>query len=288
MIKKYIQFVALIMISLFMSSCGNNNSKIVSTIGNEKITKRILDEKFSLLPKEYKEYICTKLGKNKFIDAVVKEATIIKSAKKSKIAKGHEYKKSLIDFKKKQQEQYNNYKNALLFDMYVKSILKTIQSTDTDIFEYYNKNNDVFENPKNYIIKYVCINNKKIAEKIKEQLNRVEIFEKIIDNIDDNYVISKSNEFIIDPLDFSELDLNLKNTIKKLKNNEISEIIKVDDNYYITIKISEQPILNKISLNESKKYIKQILEKKKINDLLNNEKKKYNVKIYYEKWNPKK
>jgi hypothetical protein len=271
-----------------MSSCGSNNSKnIVSTIGSEKITKKILDEKFSLLPEQYKEYICTKLGKNKFIDAVVKEATIIKSARKSKIAKGHEYKKILIDFKKKQQEQYDNYKNALLLDMYIKSILKTIQSTDNDIFEYYNKNNDIFENPKNYIIKYICVNNKRIAEKIKKQLNKIEFFEKIIDNVDNNYIISKSNEFTLNPFDFSELSLDLKNTINNLKNNEISEVVKVNNNYYITIKISEQPILNKISLDESKKYIRQILEKKKINNWLDNEKKKYNVKIYYEKWNPK-
>ncbi|MDR1928965.1 MAG: peptidylprolyl isomerase [Endomicrobium sp.] len=267
------------LIVLLFSACKKNDH-VVIMIGKDRITKNELSEKLLNTPIEYQKYVSTTFGKKQFIDAVVREAIVKRAAKMSKINKNFEYKNTLKEFKKKQRRYYDEYKDELLLEIYIKKILNDIKVTDMDVQIYYDQNRDVFDNPRAYMIRHIVLYDLKSAKNVYEKLRNGESFEKMAKEFSQD-TLSASNGGLIGPFKKGNLMPELEQVVLNLKDNEISGIIKTTYGYHIILKISEQK-LKPIPFYDAKENIKKLLEKERFNIWFLREKQKLgNIKIDY-------
>jgi parvulin-like peptidyl-prolyl isomerase len=267
--------VLMMAVGLTLASCGKNSDYVIARIGKEKVTEGIFSERLASMPREYQNYAKTPYGRKQFIDAIVREAIVVKSAKKAGVNKRTEYKNSVKDFKLKQKKQFVEYKNGLLIETYIKEIHKNFCPTELDIKKYFNTNKDLFENPKSYVARHIVVSNLQTAKKAYERLQNGENFESVAKEV------SRDNSGLIGPFRRGELIPEFEQAVVNLKNNEISNIVETPYGYHIILKLSEEK-LSPVSFEEEKEKIKRILEKEKFNEWFAQKKQEFRVKIAYD------
>jgi parvulin-like peptidyl-prolyl isomerase len=277
-IKKILLVIVVISLGLSLYACKKNDCAVIK-VGKKNITKTALNKKLASLSPENQKYINTPVGRKQFVDIILKETIIIEAAKKAGIKKKTEYNKSIDDFRIEQKKQFDEYKDVLLREIYLKEIFEKIKPTNRDIEVYYNRNRSLFENPMAYIIKYIFTFDLRTAQDIYKSLKNGESFDKVTKKIlqEDKFI---GNSGLIGPFKKYEIIPEFQKVILNLKNNEMSEIIETLYGYYIIFKISEQE-LHPIPFDEAKENIKTIIEEEKFNIWLTNEKQKLKVKVNY-------
>jgi parvulin-like peptidyl-prolyl isomerase len=262
------------MVGLTLASCEKNNDHVIAKIGKEKITEVIFSERLASMPHEYQNYAKTPYGRKQFIDAVVREAIVVKSAKKAGVNKRNEYKNLVRNFKLKQKKQFVEYKNELLVETYVKEILKNFCLTESDVKEYFDTNKDLFENPKSYVARHIFVSNLQTAKKAYERVQNGENFESVAKEV------SSGNSGLIGPFRRGDLIPEFEQAVINLKNNEISNIVETPYGYHIILKISEEK-LSPTSFEREKEKIKRLLEKERFNEWVEQKKQEFKVKVAY-------
>jgi parvulin-like peptidyl-prolyl isomerase len=267
-----------VLVGLSLNAC-KKNVFVIAKIGEQKITENVLNEKLLKTPLEYQKLASTHLGRKEFINAVVKEAIIIESAKKYGVEKQIEYKNAVRDFKSEQKRQFADYKNGLLIEIYMKEIYKKIKPSNEDVLKYYKNNKYLFENPIVYTVKHIFVPDAQTAKNALERLKNCESFEKVAKEVS-LYNKSTADNGFIRRFEKGDLLPEFENIILNLKNNEISKIIETSYGHHIILKLSEDK-LPPISFERAKEKIRKILEKDKFDKWFAKEKEKFRVKINY-------
>jgi parvulin-like peptidyl-prolyl isomerase len=276
--KRLLLLVVTVGVGFGLSSC-KKDSQVVAKVGGEEITAAVLNEKLATTPPEYQNYANTPLGRKQFIDAVVREAIVVESAKKAGVNKRAEYKKSLKDFKSEQAKQFVEYKNNLLIETYIKKVHESVLPTDADIQAYYDTNKALFENPVEYTVRHILVSDLQTAQNAYERLQNGESFEKVAKEV------SRDNGSAVNGglLSFKrgELVPEFEQVVLNLKNNEMSGIVETPYGYHVIFKVSEKK-LSPIPFDKAKERIKKTLEKERFDAWFTQERQKLGVKVNYE------
>jgi parvulin-like peptidyl-prolyl isomerase len=270
---------------LSISAC-KKNEQVIANVGKEKITEAILNEKLSTMPTEYKKFAKTTLGRKQFIDAIIKEYIVKEVAKEEGYDKKSDYKNNVNAFKKEQQKQYDDYKNNLLLETYIKDLYETIKPTDEDIQIYYEQNKSSYENPVEYTVKHILLSDLQTAQSAFKRIKNGESFEKVTKEVSKD-TGSSNNGGLIGPFKKGELVPEFENIVLNLKNNELSDIVETPYGYHIILKVSEQK-LPSIPFDKAKETIKRTLEKEKFDSWFENRKQKLGITVNYDVKSPTK
>jgi parvulin-like peptidyl-prolyl isomerase len=262
-----------------LCSCKKDSS-IVVQVGNEKITEAKLSERLATTPAEYQKYASTAIGKKQFIDAIVKENVIVEAAKRAGVEKREEYKNALSSFEAEQKKQLSDYKNGLLIESYIKEIHEAIEPTDEEMQKYYDDNKTLFDEPVAYTVRHILVADLQSAQNALERLNNGESFDKVAKEVSQDSG-SASNGGLIGPFKRGELVQEFDEAVINLKTNEISGIVETPYGYHIVLKVSEKK-LPAIPFEQTKDYIRKMLEKEKFDKWFNDQKVKLNVKVNYD------
>ncbi|MDR3274428.1 MAG: peptidylprolyl isomerase [Endomicrobium sp.] len=273
-------FAIVVSITAFNLSSCNKDSRIVAKIGGVKITETVLNEKLASMPPEYQNYINKPSGRKQLIDALVREAVVVESAKKSGVDKRVEYKNAVKEFASEQKKQFIEYKKSLLIGTYIKEVHKSIHFADEDIKAYYNKNIELFDKPMGYTIRHILVSDLQTAKNAYERLQKGENFAKVAKEVSKDDT-SALNGGLIGSLKRGELVPEVEQVVLSLKNNEMSGIFETPYGYHIIFKISENR-LPPISFDKAREIIKGTLEREKFNNWFTQEKQNLGVKINYD------
>ncbi|MDR1940805.1 MAG: peptidylprolyl isomerase [Endomicrobium sp.] len=275
---KKVLFVAVLALA-GLAACKDNGA-VVAKVGSASITEDTLNRKLALTPPAYQNYVATPLGKKQFIDAIVREAIMVESAKQAGIAKRAEYSEALREFEENQKRQLEDYKDGLLIEAYLKEIHTGITASESDIEAYYNVNKESFDNPVEYTVKHILVSDQKDAQDAYAELENGAKFDDVARKYSQDSA-SAENGGLIGPFKKGDLVPEFEKVALELKNNEMSGIVETQYGYHIIFKVSEKSI-PAITFEQAAPLIKRTIEKEKFDKWFEDRKKSLGVTVNYD------
>ncbi|MCL2143955.1 MAG: peptidylprolyl isomerase [Endomicrobia bacterium] len=254
---------------------------VVAKVGGSQITDITLSEKLQNTPPAYQSYVNTSLGRKQFIEAVVRENIMLEAAKQAGVNKRADYTEALADFKRDQERQYNEYRDGLLIETYLKEVHTGISAGDSDVEEYYNANREMFDAPVAYTVRHILLTDKEEAEAVYARLQQGERFDDTAKEVSQDSG-SAANGGLIGPFKRGDLVPEFEKAALALNDNELSEIVKTSYGFHIILKISEQA-LPAVTLEQAKPEIKRIVDRERFDKWFESTRQKLGVTVDYDK-----
>ncbi|MFC1501455.1 peptidylprolyl isomerase [Elusimicrobiota bacterium] len=282
-IKEYLMkyFLTLICVSFVVFSGCSSKGKLVAKIGGDKITQGMLEDRMSEAPPMYLAFLSTDAGKKQFLDLLVRERIVLEAARKDGFLKTKDYKKALADFRKDQAKRLRDYRENLLMEMYVRHLHENkIGTTETEVENYYKENKKDFDRPVEIVAKHILLETIEDARIALKRVKAGEDFSKVAKEMSKD-AVSAVRGGEIGPFRKGDLVPEFEKAVFRLKLNTISDVVKTQFGYHVIKKIKEKA-LPKVSQDNAKETIGNIIEKVKFDAWLEETKRKYKVSVNYE------
>lgn len=166
------------------------------------------------------------------------------------------------------EDDFENYiRIKLIVKKSLEHMMKNINVTDKEIEEYYDQNEEMFVVPEIREIRHILVNTTEEAEDILEKLKHGEEFSELAKK----YSIgpSASNGGMLGNITKGQFVPEFEEVAFNLTLGEISGPVKTKFGYHI-IQVTNIEKERKISLEESKDFIRQILIQSKLQDRMEN------------------
>ncbi|MDR0485314.1 MAG: peptidylprolyl isomerase [Elusimicrobiota bacterium] len=278
MLKKVSIFgIFLVLFSLF--ACKSNNSAVIK-VRDVKISEEQLNQRLENTPPSYQSYANTQLGRRQFLDSIVRETIMLEAARQAKIDKSKEYDELVKEFKLQQKRQLEEYKEAMLLDIYIKQLQDNMSVSEEEVKSYYNANSEQFERPVSYTVRHILLTDEDEARRVYEMVKRGEDFAKAASEYSQDQA-SAAGGGLIGPFKIGTLVPEFEKVSLTLKNGEISNIVETDYGYHIIQKISQQT-LPSVSFADAEPEIRAAIARDKFERWYENKKNEFGVSVNYD------
>lgn len=137
--------------------------KVLAKVGDREILEKNILEFIKIMGPEGKQYNNPE-GKKRILDELVAQQLLLEDAKKHHLEEEEDFKKELEIAKETVLKQYA-----------IKKLFKDINITEEELKKYYEDNKERFRTPKTILTKHILVEDKKEANKIKEEIEKGEI-----------------------------------------------------------------------------------------------------------------
>jgi len=271
-------FVSFLILNFLFTGCSKKSGKILAQVGSEKITVEEFEKAVENAPYTLQEYLSTDIGRKQYLDAMLKEKTVLVAAKSHGIQSRPAVKKQLLEIEKRLKDNYEKLKNEIIMNELLK---EKVVLGDSEVKDYYEKHKEEFEKPTEIKVSHILLSTDEDAKKITEKIKKGEDFSVLAkeNSIDKTTAIKGGDlgffgrrQYV---KEFEEAAFNLK------KIGDISDIIKTPLGYHI-IKLTDRKQLKPQKLDDVETEIKQVIQKEKLDKWLDEISQKYKATINYE------
>lgn len=276
--KRYLTVVLILSAAIY--GCSKQD-KVVTKIGSDKITLKMLAERINETPQGYRSYLDTPAGKKQFLDLLVRERIVLENARRSGLNKGKEYVQSLNDFKKEQSRRLRDYEENVLMELYIRDLHeKTIKASDAEIDKYYSDNKSEFLRPVLVKARHILLSTRADAEAALKRVKSGEDFSLVARQVSTDPVSAPLGGEI-GPFKKGDLVPEFEQAVFALKLGQVSGVVETQFGFHVIKKTEEKPLPVR-TLEQSKQEIRRIVEKTKFDSWLEKEKNKYSLKVNYD------
>lgn len=245
-----------ILILLFACS-KKEESKVLVTINNDKMTLQEFNKELDRIPVNMKMLVATQSGKKSYLDKLIVKKLLLKEAEKEKIDSDKEFQERLADIKDQ----------LIIESLLKKKITADAKITDEDIKGYYDKNKENFKREREINTRHILLKTEEEARQIKGRLDKGEDF------------VELAKKYSIDPSAAAtggEIGFHPKGSLvpeyeaaafKLNKVGERSGIVKTQFGYHI-IRLEGTKPPSYVPVDEVKDFIKQKILQEKQSELL--------------------
>jgi len=254
-----------IALSLLLISSISLQAKVYATIGDKKITDTDINQVLRVVPNG--EMIQQYGGidnldpqkKKQIIDIAVDNYLLSKKAYSDGIDKTKEY-----------QEQLENIKTSLATQLLTKKIIDSVQASDQDAKEYYEKNKDQFiEKTDRAKARHILVNSEDEAKKIIDELKKSKDVEKTFIDLAKKSSIgpSKTSGGELGWFDEKRMVPEFSKAAFALKKGEFTKTpVKTQFGYHVIYLQDRVNKGDKIPFDEVKDQIKEVVKSQKIKE----------------------
>ncbi len=270
------------MILFLLIGCGKSpKSKVIAKIGSEKITEDNIYQRIKNAPLSYQEYLSTRIGKEQFLDLLIKQKIIVVMAKKNNIHKRKDVINSIRELKEDYKNRIKQYEEELLIESYLKELEDTeLKVSAAEIEKYYNEHKKDYERPTEVRLSHILVSTEEEAKDVIKRLEKGNDFEELAKNISLDPVTNVTGGDL-GTFGPGELLPEFSDVVQKIKVGEFSHTpVKTTYGYHI-LKKTQQKNLPPLDIEENKKNIKRILLKNKFDAWIEKKKKELNVEVDY-------
>jgi len=241
------------LISFVLFACGKtDNSKVLATIDDEKITINEFNKELDKIPINMKMMVATQSGKKNYLEKIIMKKLLLREASKENIEKDSEF-----------QERLKEIKEQLIIESLLKKKINVdAQISEADLKQYYEKNKETFKRDREINTRHILLNTEDEARQIKEKILKGEDFAEL------------ARRYSIDPsakTNGGEIGYHPKGTLlpeyeaaafKLKKVGQVSDIVKTKFGYHI-IKLEGIRPPSYVPFEEVKDFIKQKIAQEK-------------------------
>ncbi|MFH1239336.1 MAG: peptidylprolyl isomerase [bacterium] len=268
---KKLLWVPLILLLVTAGCSKKDNSKVLMSLGSEKITMDDFQRRIDKIPPYLLAYFQDKEGTKTLVDGLLKEQLLIREARRQKLDKNKEL-----------EAKVREIEDQLLVEEMVKELKnKEIAVTEQEAEAYFRKNKESFATADKIKVKHILLKTDKEAKAIMGKLKKGEDFDKLAGE----YSIDKTSAAKGGDLGyFSRGDLvpEFEKAAFALENpGQISNIVKTPFGYHI-IQLVDKKQKDQIALADVSEEVKKRVEKEKFDKWMENMKTKFKVKVNYD------
>jgi len=234
-------------------ACGKtDNSKVLATIDDEKITINEFNKELDKIPINMKMMVATQSGKKNYLEKIIMKKLLLREARKENIEKDSEF-----------QERLKEVKEQLIIESLLKKKINVdAQISEEDLKQYYEKNKETFKRDREINTRHILLNTENEARQIKDKILKGEDFAEL------------ARRYSIDPsakATGGEIGFHPKGTLlpeyeeaafKLKKVGQVSDIVKTKFGYHI-IKLEGIRPPSYVPYEEVKDFIKQKIAQEK-------------------------
>jgi peptidyl-prolyl cis-trans isomerase C len=250
---------------------GEKKGPYLAKVGDTVITQADFDREMKGLPEFVQKMFEGGIGKENFLNELVKRELLYKEALKKGLDKDQEYVKKLDEFKK----------ITLVGLLLQKEIEAKVKVSDQDVKDYYEKNKDKFAPVTQIRASHILVKTEEEAKKIEERLKKGEDFAAIAKKTSIDTASAK-NGGDLGYFSKDQMVPEFESAAMRLKKGEISEPVKTKYGYHI-IKVTDKKMGQVVEFEKTKNLISQNLmaekQKEVFDSYIEGLKKSYKVEI---------
>ena len=269
--KSFLFLIPFLLLSACQQQAPQDDGRQAAVqIGQEVITENDVQARLRFLPEEDREFAQSPIGRQNFLQIIAREKLISAAAKEAGIHETDIYLTLLEDKRAQLAEVFNDFASQTLEQLWYDSLKEngTLTVTDEEISAYFDKY------PYEMIVRQIVIDNAETAEQVlrtlkssprrwKEMERQYSVAPEII----------RGDKFSFMPGEFlPEIEVIAANSAS----GSVQGFIKTPLGFHIIMKTGEK----RLSRKEAEPRIREVLENKKLDEVLENLKNKYEVIIY--------
>jgi peptidyl-prolyl cis-trans isomerase C len=249
--------LCLLLIAGLFACKKENDSKVIVTINNDKITMSEFNKELDKIPMNMKMMVASDSGKKTFLDRLIVKKLLLKEAEKTNIEQDKDFQSKLAEIKEQLTIE------ALL----KKKLTSSANLTDENLQKFYDANKEKFRKEREISTRHIILKSEEEAKQVKEKLAAGEDFSEL------------AKRYSVDPnakVTGGEVGFHPKGTLlpeyeaaafKLTKVGQISPITKTQFGYHI-IRLEGIKPPQYVPFAEVKDFIKQQLVQEKQKEVL--------------------
>ncbi len=252
--------------------CFKKNFKeYVAIVDGKPITKLEFDEQLENLPPFVRKRYETPEGKRELLNLMIEKRLMVEEAEAKKLYLKSKVRKQIEDARAR----------ILQRALYEEEVKNKVKVSDDEVKKYYNEHKDEFKVPGTADVRRIVVKDKKLAEKILEELKKGAPFDSLARKYSVTPDASKGG--LIMGITSKARPKELAKWAFKLKVGEISGVIPLKNGEYMILKVEKRRPPRVKSLKEVRLLIVNKLKRQKERELWNKFKKdlykRHEVKI---------
>jgi len=270
--KGIIFFLALHILLPCTAGCGRNGKELVR-VGGKRFTVGEFKKRLSEVPAYYQGFLSTTEGKRQLLEGMIQEMILIQEARKEGLDKREEVK-----------ERIRNLKDQILLEAMIQELRKTrISVSDSEISEYYKKQEGEFLNPEQVRVAHVLVGTMEDAKNVLQKLKDGADFSNLVRQYSmDSMTVSKEIPGDLGYFGRGDMVPEFEKEVFDLKGTgEISGIIKTQFGYHIARLLDRRKVKTK-TLEEAKNEIRNLIQKQKFDRIIERYKQEMRVSVDYD------
>ena len=159
---------------------ANDNSEVVATINDSKITADMLNQRAMQMSMMYGEYYAQPEGKLEVLEQMVNDQLLMQEVAKRGMENDPQLASELREYKIQMDQQYDRYREHLLKGKLVESVVPAEREvSDEEAEEFYNLNPEKFADDAKVTASHILVKTKDVADDIMKKLEQGESFAKL-------------------------------------------------------------------------------------------------------------
>ncbi len=249
--------ICLLLIAGLFGCKKEDDSKVLVTINDDKITMSDFNKELDKIPMNMKMVVATESGKKSFLDRLIIKKLLMKEAEKANIEQDKDFQNRLADIKEQ----------LIIESLLKKKLSSSLNMTDENLQKYYDANKEKFRKEREINTRHILLKSEEEAKQVKEKLAAGEDFSEL------------AKRYSIDPnakVTGGEVGFHPKGTLlpeyeaaafKLTKVGQVSPITKTQFGYHI-IRLEGIKPPQYVPFAEVKEFIKQQLIQEKQKEVL--------------------
>ncbi len=249
--------ICLVLIAGLLACKKEDDSKVLVTINDDKITMAEFNKELDKIPMNMKMMVASESGKKAFLDRFVIKKLLLKEAEKANVEQDKDFQNKLAEIKEQ----------LIIESLLKKKLTSSASLTDENLQKFYDANKEKFRKEREINTRHILLKSEEEARQVKEKLSGGEDF------------IELAKRYSIDPnakVTGGEVGFHPKGTLlpeyeaaafKLTKVGQISPITKTQFGYHI-IRLEGVKPPQYVPFAEVKEFIKQQLMQEKQKEVL--------------------
>lgn len=246
---------------------------VLAQISGEAITEADFNAQAAELDDSFKKFLQTDIGKENFLNYLINEKLMLKAAKDAGLEQNPDYIKEIQDIETEQKTRLEKAKAYALNRILLQKLYEdgTIAVSEEEIKAYHKKYPYQI-----YLLEILLTDPKEAADVTRAIRNSKtkQTFEDAVKKFSKDPV-SKKNKGALEPFIPGEYLPQIEVAAANTPTYQVQGFIKTPRGFHIIMKTGEE----RLTYNQAKERIRQILEKQKMDAYLNSLKSKYRVEV---------
>ena len=164
-----------------LAACQRSNDPVVATVGKSVITQSDIEARLQQTPTAYQQYATTQEGQHQFLEILIREKVLLEEARKAGPQNDPAYHQAVEHFEKEWKHQFEEYKESVLVDSYLKRLrVKELAVSDADVERFYNDHQADYTHPLELLVSHILPELLKATRRPRlARLKKGESFEKL-------------------------------------------------------------------------------------------------------------
>ena len=263
------------LVFLLLPAACRRREPVVAKVGPLAITESEFQRKLNEVAQGYQQYVLTPNGRRQFLDILIREKMILAAANASDVKKSADFKAQMARLKQEEEDRLREGRDYLMTQMWLDELRTNgmLKTSEDEAREYWRKH------PIEVQVRHILVATPAEAETLAKRARSGANFAALAKEHSLDAATAAQGGKMTSTM-YGEIIPDLEDVVFRMRVGEIGGPIKSKFGYHVVKKEGEK----KISYEDARDRIMQLLEKQKLDHYLQTIQEKFPVEVVDEQF----